>query len=99
MSIPATDFTSHLPDLGRVAPHQEWRQVASDHGQDRAAALATGIGVARALLPVLKANRCCDQLEVAVIAVLGVRQDLLERNLKEPGVDSVDLGHWRQLSH
>jgi hypothetical protein len=61
------------------------------HRENRAAAEAAGVGVSGAVDAVGGSDRHGNQLEVRVVAVLGVGQDLVERHPEELGLEFGDV--------
>ena len=67
-------------------------QVMTDHRGDRFAAAPAGIRVAGSVCTVIHPDGRRDQFEMGMVAVFGVRENFLERNLEMSGVDT---WHWR----
>ncbi len=61
-----------------------------DHRHDRVAALAAGVGVARALQAIGACDRGGDELEVRVLAMHRVAQHLGQRHVVQAGLDVLD---------
>ncbi len=70
-------------------------QVMTDHRGDRFAAAPAGIRVAGSVCTVIHPDGRRDQFEMGMVAVFGVRENFLERNLEMSGVDTFDTWHWR----
>ena len=70
-------------DRAGVPAGQHRCKVMPDHRNDGVPTLATGIGVAGPLAAIVQRDRRCDQLEMRVIAVLGVHQHLGQRHVEQ----------------
>ena len=70
-------------------------QVMTDHSGDRFAAAPAGIRVAGSVRTVAQPDCRRDQFEMGMVAVFGVRENFLERNLEMSGVGTFDTWHWR----
>jgi hypothetical protein len=73
-----------------VLPEEKGTQVVVDHGEDGVAAEAAGIGVAGALTAGLMDGHR-DQLEMRMLAMLGVAHRLVERNAVKAGFQIRDF--------
>ena len=64
-----------------------------NHSSDRPAPATTRICISGPFGPIRSANCCRNQLEMRVGPVLGINQDLGQRNIKYPHLNVCDLVH------
>ena len=93
MDVPAHAVVQGF-DVVCILAHQERRQVMLDHRYNGMPAPTAGIGIARPAGAVVQRDGRRDQLEMRVVAMLGVAQNFLQGNAKKPRVNGRDFRHF-----
>ena len=76
-----------------VLPDQERRQIVRDHRSRRVPSATAIVRVARAAASIFERNSRRYEMKMAVAAVLGINQYLIERHVEQARFDRRDAAH------
>ena len=92
MDVPAHRGIQRF-DVTGLLPGQPSREIVLDHGKDRVAALAAGIGIASPAAAIVQPDLHDHQFEMGMIPMHGIAENLCQRQGEQFGGDGFYLGH------